>query len=129
MYRFQEMEKGPRELDLCCRTWALSALDSIPRAYLARRPSPDCILMNWRLVLVFDYNETGSEQVQPRPSLSALILDLANVLCCSKGGTSGALYSVFFTVLASTISFSCGSQGQFEFYDLAEATKAALNSL
>ncbi|KAH7127381.1 dihydroxyacetone kinase Dak1 [Dactylonectria macrodidyma] len=62
-------------------------------------------------------------------SLSQGIMDLANVLCRSMGGTSGALYSVFFTGLASAISSSCELRGAFEFRDLADAAKAALNSL
>lgn len=62
-------------------------------------------------------------------NLSQGIMDMANVLCSSMGGTSGALYSVFFTGLASAISSNCESRGEFEFRDLAEASKAALNSL
>ncbi|KND88285.1 Dihydroxyacetone kinase [Tolypocladium ophioglossoides CBS 100239] len=63
-------------------------------------------------------------------SLGKGMMAVANVIARSMGGTSGALYAVFFTALASAICTPPGTHhGPASFSSLVEATNAALRNL
>ncbi|KAI1387026.1 dihydroxyacetone kinase Dak1 [Hypoxylon trugodes] len=62
-------------------------------------------------------------------SISQGMMEVANAISRHMGGTSGALYAVFFTALASAICAEHGRHTMVTATDLAQAAKTALGKL